>query len=156
MWTHFLRLGSLALICTILSGCNTSRTEWVVFGDWVYQNNSTYKLEIKGAINNFTTNNPPMENFILIPENSYKFEFVFDSGKHTDHKEVISPFDTLPYLPNRVVQIIIDEKQTITIEKDTGIRNRNNYKVESLGKRHFRFTYTFTDKMIGELIRTAK
>ena len=153
MWTNFLRHGSLILTCLILSGC--TRTEWVQRGDWVYRNNSVHKLEIKGAIDDFTTNSPPLIDFILTSNANYSFEYWIDAGgKYGVPEAIPSPFDTLPYLRNRLVQIIIDENKTIEIDKGTGIRNRDNYQVEKLGARHFRFTYTFTDEVVGELLET--
>lgn len=151
MWTNFLRHGSLILTCLILFGC--TRTEWVQFGDWVYRNNSVHKLEIKGAITDFSMGH--LQNFILPPGESYDFEFVIDSGKHVDPDGIPCPFDTVPYhLPERLLQITVDENKTIEIDKGTGIRNRDNYQVEKLGERHFRFTYTFTDEVVRELLET--
>lgn len=50
MWMNYLRLGSIVMLCCLLSGCDTSRTEYVHHGEWVYRNESSYKIEIKGAI----------------------------------------------------------------------------------------------------------
>lgn len=45
-----LRLGSIVLLCWLLSGCDTSRTEYVHHGEWVYRNKSSHKIEIKGLL----------------------------------------------------------------------------------------------------------
>lgn len=47
MWMNSLRLGSIVMFCWLLSGCDTSHTEYVHHGEWVYRNESSHKIEIK-------------------------------------------------------------------------------------------------------------
>ena len=43
MWMNSLRLGSIVMFCWLLSGCDTSHTEYVHHGEWVYRNESSWK-----------------------------------------------------------------------------------------------------------------
>ena len=36
MWMNSLRLGSIVMFCWLLSGCDTSHTEYVHHGEWSY------------------------------------------------------------------------------------------------------------------------
>ena len=150
MWTNFLRHGSLVLTCLILSGC--TRTEWAHRGDWIYQNNSAHTLEVKGARGDMSTGK--LENFILLPGTNHCFEFGLSGESQDDPLATICPFDARIIIPDRVFQITVDGIRTVALEDSTGVRNRDNYQVEKLGERHFRFTYTFTDEVVRELLET--
>lgn len=154
MWTNFLRLGSLTIFCIALLGCERMiNREWVHTGDWIYLNDSSYTLELKGAVTKFTSSNPPLINFTLRPGVSYCVQYLSDGEKSIPPEYLLNPFQ--PYLsgPDREVQIVINGAVTITIEEGTGIRDRSNYEVEKLTDRHYRFTYTFTDTIVQSLMR---
>ena len=44
--------------------------------------------------------------------------------------------------------IAIDGGKKIPLKPHTGIRDRNSYKVEEIGKRHYKFTFDITDELI--------
>lgn len=147
MWMNYLRLGSIVMFCCLLSGCDTSRSEHVHHGEWVYRNESSHKIEIKGAIVSWSILKTAA--FTLSPTEMYRIDFWSDGDKHITQDAIGFP---LMYLPGVECSITIDDADPIQLVSDKGIRDRNNYQVEKLGNNYFRFTYTFTDEMVDELL----
>ncbi|BBL00328.1 hypothetical protein A3BBH6_05640 [Alistipes onderdonkii subsp. vulgaris] len=146
MWMNYLRLGSIVMLCCLLSGCDTSRTEYVHHGEWVYRNESSYKIEIKGAIVSWAI--LETATFTLPPAEMHRIDFWSDGDKHITPDAIGFPF---MYLPEVECSITIDDAEAIRLVPDEGIRNRNNYQVEKLGTNDFRFTYVFTDENVAGL-----
>lgn len=134
-------------------GCDTSRSEWVHRGEWVYVNSSTHTLELKGAVNIYTSSQPPYEDFTLKQGESHIIEYRGDGDKVVESEAIPNPFGDIPFIEERSIQILIDGNQIKAIAPETYIRSRANYQVEKLGRSYYRFTYTFTDEIISELIK---
>ena len=138
-----LRLGSIVLFCWLLSGCDTSRTEYVHHGEWVYRNESSHKIEIKGAAILETTT-------IMAPTQTYCSDFWSDGVKDITPDAIGFPFE---YLPQIECRMTIDDSKTILLAPNKSVRDRSNYQIEKLGTNYFRFTYVFTDDNLADLIK---
>lgn len=148
MWMNSLRLGSIVILCSLLWGCDTSRSEWVHHGEWVYRNESSHKIEIKGAIISWTT--LETTTFAMSPAETYCIDFWSDGEKYITPDAIGFPFEDLPKFE---YSITIDDSKMILLEPSEAVRNRNNYQVEKLGTNYFRFTYVFTDDNLADLIQ---
>lgn len=142
---RFFRCGSICLICSMLFGCDTERSEYALDVDWVYQNQSSYVLEIKG----FTGFHSQIDgDFTLQPGGEHTIQYRGDGPETPDPAYIKTPYSLADW---STCTIIVDNAVTYDIEEDRGLRNQNNYGFEKLGNRYFRFTYTFTDENIKEL-----
>ena len=148
MWMNSLRLGSIVMFCWLLSGCDTSHTEYVHHGEWVYRNESSHKIEIKGAIISWTI--LETTTFIMAPTQTYCIDFWSDGVKDITPDAIGFPFE---YLPQIECRMTIDDSKTILLEPNKAIRNRSKYQVEKLATNYFRFTYVFTDDNLADLIK---
>lgn len=146
MWMNYLRLGSIVMLCCLLSGCDTSRTEYVHHGEWVYRNESSHRIEIKGAIVSWSI--LKTTTFALSPNDIHCIDFWSDGENNVTPDAIGFP---LEYLPEVECSITINDSKTNQLVPNVGIRDRSNYQVEKLGTNHFRFTYTFADENIKEL-----
>lgn len=149
--TNRLRISGLLLFCNLFIGCNTTRTEWVHHGEWVYQNVSANEIRITGVITSFTTQE--YGTLTLSPGESRTVEFWSDGERDIPPTGIGFPLDGI--YGDRECSIMIDDTKTLPLEPDKGIRNRNDYTVEKLGRAHYRFTYTFTDAIIDHWLKAT-
>lgn len=139
----------LMLLSALFIGCNTTRTEWVHRGEWVYRNESTYEIRITGVITSFTTDK--FGTLVMSPGEMRTVEFMSDGERDISPAGIGFPLDKM--YGDRECSITIDDKTTLPLEPDKGIRNREDYAVEKLGRAHYRFTYTLTDAIIDLLLK---
>lgn len=83
-----LRLGSIVMLCGVLPDCDTSRTEWV------HRNESSHKIEIKGAIVSWSILETTV--FTLAPTEIYCIHFWSDGAKDRTPDAIGFPFEYLP------------------------------------------------------------
>ena len=142
---YLLFIGAL-LLCNLITGCKTTRTEWINHGEWVYHNQSAHEVEITGVETVLYAGN---DAFTVLPGETYVVE-VRSEGPYD------LPAESMPFpLENATIDrctIIIDGAVTIKLEPDKGICDRNQYKVEKLERAHYRFTYIITDELIENLL----
>ena len=93
MWTNYLRLGSLLLLCGLFMGCDTTRTEWVHRGEWVYRNESTHEIRITGVITSFTTDE--FGTLVLSPGDMRTVEFMSDGERDIPPAGIGFPLDKI-------------------------------------------------------------
>lgn len=142
---NYLNLGNMVilLLCCLLFGCKTSRTEWVHKGEWVYNNKSSHKVEIYGVIVSFSV--IESKTITLQPNDSYCVDF-----QSFGDKKILPDAIGFPLEDSKDIEccIAIDGGKKIPLKPHTGIRDRNSYKVEEIGKRHYKFTFDITDELI--------
>ncbi|MDE7375060.1 MAG: hypothetical protein K2M86_07050, partial [Odoribacter sp.] len=107
MWTNYLRLGCLLLFCNLFIGCNTTQTEWVHHGEWVYQNVSANEIRITGVITSFTTQE--YGTLTLSPGETRSVEFWSDGTRDIPPEGISFPLD----------EIYGDREYSITIDGTT-------------------------------------
>lgn len=134
----------LMLFSALFIGCNTTRTEWVHRGEWVYRNESTHEIRITGVITSFTADE--FGALVLSSGEMRTVEFMSDGERDILPAGIGFPLDKI--YGDRECSITIDDKTTLPLEPDKGIRKREDYVVEKLGRTHYRFTYTLTDAII--------
>ena len=149
MWINYFRFGSFVLSLLLFSGCERfTTTDRAVHGQWVYVNESTHTLEITGIWSN--NYNDPI-NFLLRPGDSYMIKKTSDSLKECSADHVVSPFVSNSFGNDLKLRISVDNGVFVEIDPDTGIWDRENYRVEKLKRRTFRFSYAFTDDYLRTL-----
>lgn len=139
----------LMLFSALFIGCDTTRTEWVHRGEWVYRNESSHEIRVTGVITSFAT--AKFGTLVLSQGEMRTIEFMSDGERDIPPAGIGFPLDKI--YGNRECSITIDDKTTLLLEPDKGIRNREDYAVEKLGRAHYRFTYAFTDTIIDLLLK---
>ena len=133
---------SVLLLCCMIMGCNTNRTEWVHHGEWTYINESAHEVQITGVE---TYNYGDSDTFTVLPDETYIVN-AWSVGPQD------LPAESMPFPLGKECSIIIDGKSTIPLAPNKDIYNRNEYEVEKLGRAHYRFTYVITDKVIDDIL----
>ncbi len=152
MWINYFRFGSFVLTLLLFSGCEgMTNSEYITHGEWVYVNESTHVLKLEGAYNH-TTEWVGTISFRLQPGESYSIDMKGEScTRDCSSQEIYCPFirDVGGPLESRIA---VDDGEFVGIELGEGVRDRENYRVEKLGRRNFRFTYVFTDDYVRTLV----
>ena len=130
MWTHFLRLGSLLTLITVIS-CK-GQIDALVKADWVYENTSSHKIEV--ASKDFNS-------FIIQPGESYIYSESGDGPKKMTPENYVSPYRVGD-------KIIVNGDIVHVLQKGESITEVMNYEAEKIKHNYYRFTYTFTDEIL--------
>ena len=138
---------SALCIGSLIAGCSTERTEWINRGEWVYNNASTHTIEITGVYTGMQFGAD--DSFTLLPGESHTVDVRSDGPKELPAEDMPFPLGFTSYGRS---SIIVDGETTAELQADKGICDRSRYEVEKLGRAHYRFTCTITDKIIEELI----
>lgn len=141
----------ILLLCCLLLGCKTSRTEWMHKGEWVYSNKSSHKVEISGVIVSFST--IESKTITLEPNGSYCVEYQSFGGKKISQDAIGFPLEDAKDIE---CCITIDGGKRIPLKPHIGIRDRNSYNVEEIERRHYKFTFEITDEFISNLLKSVK
>lgn len=141
---NFLLLGSLLIsLCTMLCSCDTEKVDYVFHGSWLYENESSMDVEIKG-IEDFSY---PKELEIKIEKES-SYVVIFDE---LGGKDEVEPTDfPMPEFTDDC-RVIIDNKE-YKIADGEFFRDINNYEIKKIGFNNYTFTYTFSDEVISDII----
>ena len=129
-WTHFLRLGSLFTLITVI-GCK-GQVDALVKADWVYENTSSHKIEVVSK---------DFNSFVIQPGESYTYSESGEGEENIKPENYVSPY-------NAGDRIIIDDDTPIVLSTRQSITNIENYQSEKIGNNHYRFIYRFTDEII--------
>ena len=138
--------GALFIAC-LTAGCSTERTEWINRGEWVYNNASTHTIEITGVYTGLQFGAD--DSFRLLPGDSHTIDVRSEGPKEIPAEAMPFP---LGFTSSGRSSIIVDGETTVVLQADKGLCDRNEYEVEKLGRAHYRFTCTITDKTIEELL----
>ncbi len=151
MRTNYLKLGSLLAILLCIS-CE-GQTEWIHRTYWNYNNQSQDTLKIIGAIeSSYSTSNNL--SFTLYPGEGKGILCEVDGGEEEHPEGLFFPFDSTSWRGTQTKMLIINKRDSITLYTHSGsLMDKKNYAAERLGKRVFRFTYTFTNENIEELLK---
>ncbi len=151
MLISYFRFGSFVLSLLLFSGCERMIDhEYITRGEWVYVNESTHVLECDGAYNH-TTDLDERISFRLELGSSYLIEMEGESPwKNCSSEEINCPFIRNGGGPLES-RISVDDGEFVVSELGEGVRDRENYRVEKLGRRKYRFTYAFTDDYLRTL-----
>ena len=140
---NYLMSGSVLLLCCLIIGCKTTRTEWVHHGEWTYINESTHEVQVTGVE---TYKYGDSDTFTVLSGDTYVVNAWSDGPEDLSADQMVFP------LVENACNIIIDGAVTIQLEPNKGICDRNEYEVEKLGRAHYRFTYIITDDLIEHLL----
>lgn len=149
MLMNYLRYGSVLLLCSLIMGCNTTNTEWMHRGEWVYVNESMHEIQIIGVE---TYKYGDSDTFTVLQGETYIVNTWSDGAKDVSAESMPFPLEKAI---NGGCNIIIDGNITIQLEPYKGICDRNEYEVEKLGRAHYRFTYIITDETVDEILNNA-
>ena len=135
MWTNYLKLGSILLVimCTACHGI----TEYIVKGDWIYVNETPYQIEVQGKF----------ENIVMSAYGRDSIQIQAGEGpKNVEPQNYVSPFEGN-------CNITVND----TLQVATHILSDvDNYQAVKIKNNHFRFTYTFTNEIIEELLKSKQ
>ena len=147
MWTNYLKLGLKRIIYSLfLISC--ADIDYSSSSDWIYINQSQYEIAIVLGSGGFTTEG---EDFTLKPQTQHTIKYKKITG--TSGNMQASDFITPYHLHGATLTI---NGKSYKIEEPKGIAGIQNYESRKLGDNYFQFTYTFTDKYIEELIKSAQ
>ncbi len=137
IWMRFLPHGSLTLLIHIFLFCSCeSKIDYIQYATWVYENHSSQTIDVQAKVFN---------SFSLTPGKSYVYEVETAAGKYVTPESY-----SVPYYADGTT-LIVGEKELLLLENES-ILDISSYNTEKIEDRHYRFTYTFTDEIIDELL----
>lgn len=132
IWMRFLQLGSLSLLLCSCEG----NIDYIQYATWVYENQALQTIDVQAKVFN---------SFSLAPGESYVYEVETAAGEYVTPESY-----SVPYYANGTT-LIVGEKEFLLLENES-ILDISSYNIEKIKERHYRFTYTFTDEMVDELL----
>ncbi len=138
VWMHYLLFGISALL---LCSC---RREYRVSADFVYKNETDYKLSYNYIALDSSDTIPLLE---LEPKSEKIFTIDGEGDENPNIKTCCEGFLDGIQGHGFPILIIFDDSRCFTYQEGEGptTSNISNYEAKSIGDRHFEYTYRFTE-----------
>lgn len=136
IWMRFLQLGSLTLLIHIFLCSCEGNIDYIQYATWVYENQSLQTIDVQAKVFN---------SFSLAPGKSYVYEVETAAGKYVTPESY-----SVPYYADGTT-LIVGEKEFLLLENES-ILDISSYNIEKIEDCHYRFTYTFTNEIVDELL----
>jgi hypothetical protein len=131
-WMRYLTLGISVMIIFALLQCK-GEVDYFVQGTYVYVNSTDSLIDVKSGVYNFK----------IKPNDSHKIE------QGGEGSEDVSAQNYVPPMISAVVKYGNEKCDTLDsgfkVGAGEGITGISNYTSEKISKRHYKFTYTFTN-----------
>ena len=131
--TNFLLLGSFLIISSLLFSCE--KVDYRVRAEWIYINETPYKIEVKART---------FDIFTILPGETFFYKEDGDGPKNMQPKNYFPPCRS-------GTVIILDDTTEYELVKGESITNVENYTIEKVGTNYYSFTYVFNEENLNWL-----